>query len=77
MTTHFSVELEPGQAKPPPAWIAGVRDVMLGRLSGFTVEALKGSVGMYRLRDDMLDAARSVDPHVRVKDLIIHELRVE
>ena len=76
MTTRFAIELEPGEDKPSATWFVDVRKTMERRLLPYTLVSLQGSAGMNRLRYDMLDAARSVDQRIRVKELLIHELTV-
>lgn len=77
MSTRFAVELEPGAPEPPKDWFDAVRHAMQERLSEYRVVELQGSAGMQRLRDDMIQAAQTVSPLVRVKDFLIHELTVE
>ncbi len=77
MTLHAQVELEPNAAHPEPPWFKAVETAFRARLSEYTIDDLKGPAGMYRLREDLLEIARSLDPSIKVRDILFREMRVE
>lgn len=77
LTLQVEVELDPTAPGPPPEWFAAVEEAFKGRLANYRVRDLKGSAGMYRLRDDLLGIAHATEPNIKVLDILFREMTVQ